>query len=65
MKLKTRKSAAKRIKVKKNVMLRRKAYKSHLLAHKNSKRLRSLSAPSSIHESDMGTFKRMLPYAAA
>ena len=40
MKLKTRKAAAKRIKVKKNCFARKKAYKAHLLRRKNSKRLR-------------------------
>ena len=63
MKLKTRKSAAKRIKVKKNNLDRKKAYKGHLLRRKNSKRLRRLSEASQIHSSDMQTFAKMLPYA--
>jgi len=63
MKLKTRKSAAKRIKVKKNCLCRKKAYKGHLLRRKNSKRLRRLSEASMIHSSDVGAFARMLPYA--
>jgi large subunit ribosomal protein L35 len=63
MKLKTRKAAAKRIKVKKNCLCRKKAYKGHLLRRKNSKRLRRLSESSTIHFSDVGTFSRMLPYA--
>jgi len=63
MKLKTRKSAAKRIKAKKNCLCRKKAYKGHLLRRKNSKRLRRLSEASSVHFSDLGTFSRMLPYA--
>jgi large subunit ribosomal protein L35 len=63
MKLKTRKSAAKRIKPKKNLLARKKAYKSHLLKRKNAKRLRRLSEPSQIHASDSKTFSLMLPYS--
>ena len=62
MKLKTRKSAAKRIKAKKNCLCRKKAYKGHLLRRKNSKRLRRLSEASKVHPSDFGTFSRMLLY---
>ena len=62
MKLKTRKSAAKRIKIKKNCFERKKAYKAHLLRRKNSKRLRRLAEVSFIHSSDHDAFKRMLPY---
>nr|YP_009545333.1 ribosomal protein L35 [Mallomonas splendens]AYO28487.1 ribosomal protein L35 [Mallomonas splendens] len=61
MKLKTRKSALKRIKIKKNCLERKKAYKAHLLRKKNSKRLRRLSETSFIHFSDIEVFKRMLP----
>ena len=63
MKLKTRKSAAKRVKSKKNVLARKSAYKGHLLKRKNSKRLRRLSAPVQIHVSDTKAFQLMLPYA--
>lgn len=63
MKLKTRKSAAKRIKIKKNNFARRKAYKGHLLRRKNSKRLRHLSEPSQVHPADNKVFSYMLPYA--
>lgn len=62
MKLKTRKSAAKRVKVKKNCICRKKAYKGHLLRRKSSKRLRRLSEASTIHSSDYGAFSRMLLY---
>ncbi len=62
MKLKTRKAAAKRIKAKKNCLCRKKAYKSHLLRRKNSKRLRRLAAPAQVHPSDAGKFSLMLPY---
>ena len=62
MKLKTRKSAAKRIKIKKNGLARKKAYKRHLLRKKNSTRLRRLSEASQIHGSDVIAFSRMVPY---
>jgi large subunit ribosomal protein L35 len=62
MKLKTLKAAAKRIKIKKNSLERKNAYKSHLLRKKNSKRLRRLSEASSIHKSDFTSYSRMLPY---
>jgi large subunit ribosomal protein L35 len=62
MKLKTLKAAAKRIKKTKNTLQRKSAYKSHLLRKKNSKRLRRLSEPSTIHKSDFLNFSKMLPY---
>jgi large subunit ribosomal protein L35 len=62
MKGKTRKSAAKRVKVKKHCILRKNAYKGHLLRKKNSKRLRKLGRPSVIHASDTKVFQKMLPY---
>jgi ribosomal protein L35 len=60
LKLKTRKSAAKRVKIKKYCLCRKKAYKGHLLRKKNSKRLRTLSVSVQIHSSDLKTFSRML-----
>jgi large subunit ribosomal protein L35 len=62
MKLKTRKSASKRIKRKKNILCRKKAFKGHLLRKKNSKQLRTLSQPSKVHSTDVKTFDLMLPY---
>jgi large subunit ribosomal protein L35 len=62
MKLKTNKAAAKRIKAKKNLLVRKKAYKRHLLRRKTTKQLRRLSGPSQIHSTDMYAFSRMLPY---
>jgi large subunit ribosomal protein L35 len=62
MKLKTRKSALKRIKIKKNILTRKKAYKGHLLRKKDSKRIRTLSQSALIHSSDMNTFYKMIPY---
>lgn len=63
IKLKTRKSASKRIKRKKNTFLRKKAFKSHLMKSKNSKRVRNLSKQVSVHSSDMKTFVLMNPYS--
>jgi large subunit ribosomal protein L35 len=63
MKIKTRKAASKRIKVKKNCLARKKAYKAHLLRRKNPKRLRRLSESSTIHETDLGAFQKMLPHS--
>ena len=62
MKLKTRKSAAKRINKKGNVFIRKKAYKGHLLRKKSSSRLRRLTRSSKINNSDFRAFKLMLPY---
>lgn len=46
MKLKTKKSAAKRVKITANGLLKtRKANKRHLLAHKSAKRKRHLGKP--------------------
>lgn len=63
MKLKTRKSALKRVKPKKNSLARKSAYKGHLLRRKNSKRLRRLSEANQINSSDLKAFSYMLPYA--
>lgn len=63
MKLKTRKAVKKRIKIKKNCLCRRKAYKSHLLRKKSSKGLRRLSQSAQVHSSDLKNFLLMLPYA--
>jgi len=62
MKLKTRKAAFKRVKVKKNCFSRKKAYHGHLLRKKNSKRLRRLSESSTINISDFKAFSKMIPY---
>jgi ribosomal protein L35 len=63
MKLKTRKSAAKRVKKKKNYFARKQAYTGHLLRRKTTKQLRTLGQPAQIHKADSSSFSRMLPYA--
>jgi large subunit ribosomal protein L35 len=63
-KIRTRKAAAKRIKVTGTgkVMLRR-AHKSHLLTHKTAKRKRRLGADIVASKADSKAAKRMAPYA--
>ncbi len=63
MKLKTRKSALKRIKNKnKKCYFHKQANRSHLLRKKNSKHLRNLSKLQLINKSDLLTFFKMTPY---
>ena len=63
-KLKTRKAAARRFKVTgSGKIMRRKAYKSHLLQHKSSKRKNHLSKMAQVHENDAENVRMMLPYA--
>ena len=62
MKLKTRKSVAKRIKQKKSYFARKKAYKGHLLRKKSARQLRGLSQSSKIHASDCRSISLMLPW---
>ena len=52
MKLKTNKSAKKRIKLKKNKLYHKKAFKRHLLRKKNSIRLQRLSKIVQLHKSN-------------
>lgn len=62
-KLKTRKSVAKRFKITKTGKIKRKrAFKSHLLGSKSSKRKMKLGRSDLVSSVDSGTIKRMLPY---
>ena len=62
-KLKTRKAAAKRFRATgSGKIMRRKAYKSHLLQHKSTKRKNRLSKPVVVHEGDEENVRKMLPY---
>ncbi|MGH2413360.1 MAG: 50S ribosomal protein L35 [Microcystaceae cyanobacterium] len=63
-KLKTRRAAAKRFRAtgSGNKIFRRKAYKNHLLLHKNSKRRRRLSNIALVNEADEKEVRLMLPY---
>jgi large subunit ribosomal protein L35 len=62
-KLKTRKAAAKRFsKSGTGKLMRRKAFKNHLLQHKSSKRLRTISGMAVVNERDADNVQLMLPY---
>lgn len=62
-KLKTRKSAAKRFKkTGSGKIVRRKAFKNHLLEHKSTKRKRDLSRKAVISETDQERVELMMPY---
>lgn len=63
-KLKTRRAAAKRFRATgsgKKIM-RRKAFKNHLLEHKSANRKRDLSSAALVHERDEANVRLMLPY---
>jgi large subunit ribosomal protein L35 len=64
-KLKTRKAAAKRFRITGSgkKIVRRKAYKNHLLNHKSKERTRRrLSNLALVHENDEANVRLMLPY---
>jgi large subunit ribosomal protein L35 len=60
-KLKTRKGIAKRIRVTRNgKLVRRHAWKSHLLEHKSAKRKRAFRAPQLLDAADVKQVRRSL-----
>ncbi len=62
-KLKTRRAAAKRFrKTGTGKIMRRKAYKNHLLLHKGEDRKRRLSNATEVHENDEKNVRLMMPY---
>ncbi len=62
-KMKTKKAAAKRFKVTGTGKLKRaKAYKSHILTKKTSKRKRNLRRPAITDATNVKTMKKILPY---
>ncbi|RMF25895.1 MAG: 50S ribosomal protein L35 [Cyanobacteria bacterium J083] len=63
-KLKTRKAAAKRFRVTGSgkKIVRRKAFKNHLLQHKSSERKRRLSHLTLVSKQDEKNVRLMLPY---
>lgn len=62
-KLKTRKAAAKRFRATgSGKLMRRKAFKNHLLQHKNATRRRRLAKPAEVNERDLENVQLMLPY---
>jgi large subunit ribosomal protein L35 len=61
-KQKTRKCAAKRFKLtKKGKVVRRKAYASHIMTKKSSKRRRNLRKSTAVDRADVGRIKQLLP----
>ena len=62
-KLKTRKAAAKRFRVSgSGKIMRRKAFKNHMLQKKTTTRKRKLSHIAKAHERDEENIRLMLPY---
>ena len=65
IKLKTKRSAAKRLKVTgTGKVLRRKGWKGHLLSGKNSTRKRRLSGAVVVTKDNMENVRQMLPYGS-
>lgn len=63
-KLKTHRGAAKRFKLTATGKIKRaKAFKSHLLENKSSRRKRRLRQPTVVSAGDAARIKRLLPYA--
>ena len=63
-KMKTKKSAAKRFRVRPGGTVKRgQAFKRHILTKKSTSRKRDLRGATNVHESDMGSISKMLPMA--
>lgn len=63
-KLKTKKSASKRFKITAHGKIkRRKAFKSHILTKKSTKRKRNLRKPDFVSGGEKKNVKTMLPYS--
>jgi large subunit ribosomal protein L35 len=63
-KMKTKKSAAKRFIVRNSGSLKRgQAFKRHILTKKTTKAKRHLRGPVAVHDADVKSVRRMLPYA--
>ena len=63
-KLKTKKSAAKRFRIRAGGKIKRsRAFLRHILTKKSTKRKRHLRGTTSVHASDKRSVKVMLPYA--
>ena len=63
MKLKTNRSAAKRLKVTgSGKVMRRKGWKGHLLTGKNATRRRRLTGSVEVNQDNLTNIKRMRPY---
>ncbi len=63
-KVKTKKSAAKRFKIRSGGSIKRsRAYLRHILTKKSTKRKRHLRGTTSVHDSNKRQVRAMLPYA--
>jgi len=63
-KMKTKSGAAKRFKMRASGSVKRsQAFKRHILTKKTTKNKRHLRGTTSVHDSDMGSIRAMLPYA--
>ena len=63
LKLKTKRAAAKRFKVTgTGKLVRNKAYKSHILTKKTTKRKRGLRKDTILDQTNVKTMKKILPY---
>ena len=63
-KMKTKSAAKKRFKVTgTGKLMKMKAYKSHILTKKTTKRKRNLRKATEIDKSNLGPMKRILPYS--
>jgi large subunit ribosomal protein L35 len=63
-KMKTKKSAAKRFRVRASGSIKRgQAFKRHILTKKTTKTKRHLRGAVTVHESNVASVKAMLPYA--
>ncbi len=63
-KMKTKKSAAKRFRVRGSGSVKRgQAFKRHILTKKTTKNKRQLRGTAGVHSTNMASVKAMLPYA--
>ncbi|MFN5509765.1 MAG: 50S ribosomal protein L35 [Burkholderiales bacterium] len=63
-KMKTKKSAAKRFRVRASGSIKRgQAFKRHILTKKTTKNKRHLRGAVQVHESDVQSVRAMMPYA--
>ena len=63
-KMKTKKSAAKRFKVRPGGTIKRgQAFKRHILTKKSTQTKRKLRGITGVHDSDMARVRSMLPYS--
>jgi large subunit ribosomal protein L35 len=62
-KIKSKRAAAKRFKATADGFKRGQSYRRHILTKKTTKRKRQLRSPNMVHESDVRSVTRMLPYS--